>query len=125
MDINGDKNRIFFALNAQSFKLGNEIHLVEYLPLLGSAVCQGVYKTSNYLEQIEFDDKNTRKLICLENEKNRASQNSSLVTLDRSAWAIKNVTCKQDTYSIAKQALASKRDLPRNPKIDLDFFAEG
>lgn len=112
-----DEERIFFVTSGESLKKKNEIHLVEYLSLLGSATCQGVLTTDKQITKMRFDDKKTKKLFVGAN----SGEESFLTILDRELFQPKKVTCKEDTYRISKDMISSKIPLDENSSIKTNF----
>ena len=120
-----DGERVFFVMNGQSYNSQNEIHLIEYLNMHGCATCHGVYTSDSYIQKVDFDDRKSKKLICLENSKlGTFGEKSSLVVLDRNIWAPKKVTCKEDNHKFTKDSRMSKKSYSKDSKIELDFFAQ-
>lgn len=110
-----DGERVFFITSGESFKKPNEIHLVEYLSLLGTATCQGVLTTEQNISKIIFDDKKTKKLfVC-----GKRAGSSCLNIVDRDIFNPKQVTCKEDTYRITKDMVSSKQPIDEQQAIEV------
>lgn len=110
-----DGERVFFITSGESFKKPNEIHLVEYLSILGNATCQGVLTTEQNISKVLFDDKKTKKLFV----SGKRGDSSYLNIIDRDIFTPKAVTCKEDTYRITKDMVSNKKGIDEKLAVDV------